>query len=63
MIIFDLNKGMGEPADQSTENVLGKFIKSVRVKYQLVKRGREYHGCGEEFDVEKGKGEAISSFL
>ena len=29
------------------------FIKSIREKYQVVKRGREYHGCGEEYNVEK----------
>ena len=26
----------------------GKFIKSVREEYQVVKRGMEYNGCGEE---------------
>ena len=28
-----------------------------------MKRRREYHGCGEEYNVKKGKGEAISSSL
>ena len=32
----------------------GKFIKSVGVEYQVVKRAREYQGCGEEKTVEKG---------
>ena len=31
----------------------GKFIKSVEEECQVVKRGREYHGCGEEYNVEK----------
>ena len=35
------------------------FIKSAGEEYQVVKRGRECHGCGEENNVEKGKGEAI----
>ena len=33
----------------------GKFIKSVVEEYQVVKREREYHGCGEEFNMEKRK--------
>ena len=32
-----------------------KFIKSVGEEYQVVKREREYHGCGEEYNVEKRK--------
>ena len=35
---------------------LGKFIKSVGeelLEYQVVKSGRENHGCGEEYNVEK----------
>ena len=28
-------------------------IKSVGEEYQVVKRGRTYHGCGEEYNVEK----------
>ena len=34
-------------------------IKSVGEEYQFFKR--EYHSLGEENNVEKGKGEAISS--
>ena len=30
---------------------LGKFMKSVGEEYQVVKRGREYHGCGEEYNI------------
>ena len=33
----------------------GEFIKSVGEENQVVKRVREYHGCGEEFNVEKKK--------
>ena len=34
-----------------------KFIQIFWEEYQVVKRGREYHGCGEEYNVEKeGKG-------
>ena len=40
-----------------------EFIKSAGEEYQVVKRGREHHGFGEEYNVEKGKGEAISSSL
>ena len=36
-------------------------IKSVGEEYQAVKR--EYLGCGEEYNVEKETGEAISSSL
>ena len=32
-----------------------KIIKSVGEEYQVVKRGREYYGCGEEYNVKKGK--------
>ena len=28
-----------------------------------MKWGREYHGCGEEYNMEKGKGEAILSYI
>ena len=28
-------------------------IKSVGEEYQVVKRGMEYYGCGEEYKVEK----------
>ena len=36
--------------------VPGKIIKSVGKEYQVVKKGREYHGCGgEEYKLEKGK--------
>ena len=38
----------------------GKFIKSVGEEYQVVERGREYHGySGGKYNVEKRKGEAI----
>ena len=30
-----------------------KFMKSVGEEYQVMKRGREYHVCWEEFNVEK----------
>ena len=33
----------------------GKFIESVGEEYQVVKRGREYHICGEGYNVRKGK--------
>ena len=33
-------------------------IKSVGLEYQVVKRRREYHGCGKEYIMKKGKGEA-----
>ena len=33
--------------------VTEEFIKSVGEESQVVKRGREYHGCGEKFIVEK----------
>ena len=37
----------------------GKFIKSLG---KNIKRGREYHGCEEEYVTwKKGEGEAISS--
>ena len=39
-----------------------EFIQSVGEQYQVM-RGREYHGCGEEYNVKKGRGEAISSSL
>ena len=32
------------------------FIKSVGEEYQVVKRGREYYGCGEKYNVDKGEG-------
>ena len=38
-----------------------KFIKSVGEEYQVVKMGRKYHGCEEEYNVKKG--EEISSSL
>ena len=31
----------------------GKFIKSVGEENQILKIGREYHGCGEEYNVKK----------
>ena len=36
-----------------------QFIKSGGEEYQAVKKGREYHGCGEEYSLEKREGEAI----
>ena len=38
------------------------FIKFVGKKYEVV-RGMKYHGCGEEYNMKKGKGEAKSSSL
>ena len=32
---------------------VGKFIMSVGEEYHVVKRGREYHGCWEEYNKEK----------
>ena len=29
----------------------------------LLEGGREYHGCGEDYNVNKGKGEAIATSL
>ena len=29
-----------------------QFIKSVGEEYPVVKRGRKYYGCGEEYNVE-----------
>ena len=41
-----------------------KFIKSVGEEYQVVRRGREYHGCEEEYNVaKKGEREGISYSL
>ena len=31
----------------------GEFIKSIGEEYKVVKRGRKYYGCGEEFNVER----------
>jgi hypothetical protein len=39
----------------------GGLIKCVGEEYQVVKRGRKYNGFGEEYNMEKGKGESISS--
>ena len=33
-----------------------KFIMSIGEEHQVVKRGREYHDCGEEYNVEKREG-------
>ena len=41
----------------------GKFVKSVGEEYQVVKRGRECHGCGEEYNVEKRERGSKSSSL
>ena len=36
--------------------VLGKFIESIREKYQVVKRRREYHGCvGKNITWKRGR--------
>ena len=45
-----------------------KFLSSPWYKecwgeYQVVKKRGEYQGCGEGYNVKKGKGEAISSSL
>ena len=34
------------------------LIKAIGEEYQVVLRGREYYGCGEEYNTEEGKGEA-----
>ena len=31
----------------------GKIIKSVGKEYHVVKRGREYQGCWEEYNIER----------
>ena len=36
-----------------------KFIKSVGEEYQVWQRRRSYQGCVEEYNVKKGKWEAI----
>ena len=41
----------------------GEFIKSVGEEYQVAKGGRKYQGCGDECNVKKGKGEAITSYI
>ena len=38
------------------------LFKSVGEEYQVVKRGREFHGCGEEYNVTRGKGEGDGNF-
>ena len=41
-----------------------KFLKKfVWEEHQVVKSGREIHGCGEEYNLKKGKGEAIAFSL
>ena len=40
-----------------------QFIKSVGEEYQDVKRGREYHGSGEECNVEKRSWESNIIFI
>ena len=40
-----------------------KVSKSVGVEYQVVYRGREYQVYGEEYNLVKGEGEAISPSL
>ena len=38
----------------------GEFFKSVGEKYQVMMRGREYYGCGEEYNMEiRKKGSKI----
>ena len=34
----------------------GGFIKPVWEEYKVLKEGREYHGCGEEYNVDKKEG-------
>ena len=40
----------------------GEFIKFVGEEYQVVKRGREYHGCGEEYNSKKREKGSIFIF-
>ena len=35
---------------------------SVGEEYHVVKRGREYHGCGEEYNVKKREKRSNSNF-
>ena len=35
------------------------FIKSVGEEYQVVKRGREYHGCEEDFEKKERESNII----
>ena len=39
----------------------GGLLKPAGEEYQVLKKGREYHGCGEEYNADKG--EAISPSL
>ena len=39
----------------------GSLMKSFGEEYLVVKMGREYHGCGEEYNVEKRKGDFKTS--
>ena len=34
-------------------HIRDKFINSVEEEYQVLKRGREYHGCQGEYNMEK----------
>ena len=36
-----------------------EFIKSVGEEFQVVKRGREYNGCWEEYNVKRARGSNI----
>ena len=40
----------------------GGVYKSVWEEYQVVKKGREYHGCREEYNVEKRESGSIIIF-
>ena len=41
----------------------GEFYQECWKENQAVKRGRKYHGCGEEYNVEKIVLKAITSSL
>ena len=38
----------------------GEIIKSAGEEYQVVQVGRDHHCCEEEYNMKKGKGEAMS---
>ena len=41
----------------------GKFIKYVGIEYQIWEGGREYQGCGEEYNVERRRNILFSLIL
>ena len=43
--------------------LVGEVYQSVEEEYQVMKRGRECHVCGEEYNVEKMKVESLPSSL